>query len=47
MVLEKGVVYGKTDIVDFMEGTRSLGELFYNRLTAKGDTVILVSSIIY
>lgn len=45
MESEPVVVYGAPDIVDFMEGTRSLGEFCQKRLNAIGDAVVLVRII--
>lgn len=37
------VLYGGADPVNFMEGTRSLGELCIKQLTDRCDAVALVS----
>lgn len=37
------IVYGNKDVVDFMEGTRSLGEFIQKRLRTHQDRVLLVS----
>lgn len=42
MAPEKGVVYGPPDVVDFMEGSRSLGEFCQTHLNANGDLAALV-----
>lgn len=43
MTTEKGIVYGGTDIVDPLEGTRSLGAYCQKRLNEIGEVVVLVS----